>query len=312
MRYKNINGYNISKLTLGTVQLGLNYSIQNSSSKPDIRQSFDILDFALKAGINTLDTASTYGNAEQIIGNFKEKRPDHQVNIVTKFKISDKNLHHFGQAWSEVYRSITTSLAMLRIKVIPICLFHKNKDQPMDLVMKILPEILENLIKDGLIEIGGISVYHPDELKYVLDHDIIKAIQAPMNVFDQRLRQSDLLQQIHNQQKLIFIRSLYLKGLLFMSFKDLKGSLTEAGKYLKILHDIANQSDMTVAQLAFSYVRDMKEVTSIVFGADNIKQIQQNIQLLQSKELEASTREAVENEFHNLPESIITPHLWTF
>ena len=83
------------------------------------------------------------------------------------------------------------------------------------------------------------------------------------------------------------------------------------GHILGFLEDLANQLGMSVAQLAFSYVRDMKEVTSIVVGADNVEQVQQNALFLQSKKLPTESCEVIENEFRSLPEYLITPHLWT-
>lgn len=311
MQYLTVNGYTISRLTLGTVQLGMDYGIHNMSRRPSTKKSLDMIKFALQAGINTLDTARDYGDAEQIIGEFMAGESGKETIVITKFKISSANLRQIDRAWTEVYESVCASLSALRLNRIPICLFHKGKDQSIELVMEILPKILTNLVDEGLIDIGGISVYYPDEVRYTLDHNIIKAIQVPMNVFDQRLRQSGLLQQMYSRQKLIFIRSIYLKGLFFTPPERLKGNLMEAGKYLQMLHNIANQSDMSVAQLVFSYVRDMEEVTSIVFGADNVEQIQQNVHLLQGRALNTTTRQTIEEVFQSLPESIIIPGLWT-
>ena len=39
MEYANIRGLNISKLTLGTVQLGMDYGIANIKGKPDRNES---------------------------------------------------------------------------------------------------------------------------------------------------------------------------------------------------------------------------------------------------------------------------------
>jgi hypothetical protein len=43
MNYTKVNGLNISKLTLGTVQLGMEYGIANKSGKPDMKKAFKIL-----------------------------------------------------------------------------------------------------------------------------------------------------------------------------------------------------------------------------------------------------------------------------
>lgn len=311
MTYSTVNRDSVSKLTLGTAQLGMDYGIYKRSVKPGSKESMQIIDYALQSGINTLDTARDYGNAEQILGDFMVGGFGTEAMIVTKFKISPSNLPHIERARAEVYESVYASLAALRLSQIPICLFHKDKDQPIELVIKILPGILTSLVDDGLIDTGGISVYHPEEVRQALEHTIIKAIQVPMNVFDQRLMRSGLLQQMYDDQKIIFVRSVFLKGLLFIQPENLSGSLIEAGNYLTTLHKIANQSGISVAQLAFSYVRDMEEITSIVFGAENVEQVQQTLQLLQGSAIDTNTRQTIETIFQNIPESIIVPGLWT-
>ena len=54
-----------SKLTLGTVQLGMNYGIANKIGKPNSDESYDILVAALNGGINTVDTSIDYGKVKK-------------------------------------------------------------------------------------------------------------------------------------------------------------------------------------------------------------------------------------------------------
>ena len=56
------------KLVLGTAQFGLNYGVSNTSGKTLECQVSEILDLALKSGIDTLDTARSYGDSEKVIG----------------------------------------------------------------------------------------------------------------------------------------------------------------------------------------------------------------------------------------------------
>ena len=58
----------MGKLVLGTVQFGLDYGINNAMGQVPIDEVKDILNFAKKSGITSLDTASGYGNSEQILG----------------------------------------------------------------------------------------------------------------------------------------------------------------------------------------------------------------------------------------------------
>ena len=77
---------NFSPMTLGTVQLGMNYGIANEGGKPSLEKSFSILSAALEGGINTLDTARAYGTSEEVIGQFLKTWKGAVPNIVTKIR----------------------------------------------------------------------------------------------------------------------------------------------------------------------------------------------------------------------------------
>ena len=59
------------KLSLGSAQWGLNYGISNKNGITSKNEVKKILNFAYKNKINLIDTASSYGNAEKIIGELK-------------------------------------------------------------------------------------------------------------------------------------------------------------------------------------------------------------------------------------------------
>ena len=64
---------NLSKIALGTAQLGLNYGINNSSGKPSHQEIESILNFALSQGIDTLDTAIAYGDSETVLASVSQQ-----------------------------------------------------------------------------------------------------------------------------------------------------------------------------------------------------------------------------------------------
>ncbi|GAB3911989.1 aldo/keto reductase [Larkinella knui] len=311
MNYRIFRDYRFSQLTLGTVQLGLNYGISNSEGMPDRAESYRMLRYAAQVGINTLDTARQYGHSEEILGDFTEDtRGEFALNLVSKFKISPANLSHQERAWKEVHKSVTESLTALKIDRLPVCLHHKGAE-PMAEVIKILPTLLYRLKQEGLIDMGGISAYGPEDLSYILEEDLLEATQIPVNIFDQRLLQSGLLDQLRSQSKLVFARSVFLQGLFFMNPAHLKGSLKKAEPYLVTLQNLAQRAQMTVAQLAFSFVRDLSAVDSLVFGAVNQSQIQQNIELLNGPAIPTALLAEIQDVFQQVEEAIITPAVWT-
>ena len=56
------------KLALGTVQFGLPYGITNQQGQVPSDEVARMLKLAAASGIDTLDTASTYGTSESVLG----------------------------------------------------------------------------------------------------------------------------------------------------------------------------------------------------------------------------------------------------
>jgi aryl-alcohol dehydrogenase-like predicted oxidoreductase len=311
MDYSQIRGYTIPKLTLGTVALGMDYGISNTDGKPVDEKSLEIFSTALSLGINTFDTARTYGDAELLIGNFlSQDRNSLKANLITKFVISNDNLANIELARKQAYESVKSSCSFLKLKQIPVCLFHKANAQNMDLLMETLPVIFEDLKNDGLIDLAGISIYNPYGEEMFLEHPVFEAFQVPVNVFDQRIIRNGMLKKMQLEDKIVFARSVYLQGLFFLSVDELKGNLINARPYILVLQDLAEQAGMSIAQLAFSYVRDLEAVTSIVFGATTELQVQENVKLLHGSKIPLKIRQSLESLFNNMPEDIIVPGLW--
>ena len=58
----------MAELCLGTAQLGMNYGINNKVGKLQKESVFEILDIAIANNIRMWDTASIYGEAEELLG----------------------------------------------------------------------------------------------------------------------------------------------------------------------------------------------------------------------------------------------------
>lgn len=311
MEYINRMGYQLSRLTLGTVQLGMDYGISNAAGKPPSAVAKEILDCASEAGITTLDTSETYGSAEKEIGDYLATgKLKNTPVIVTKFKIPAQSFYSIESVRDQTFSSIHSSLGKLNLGRIPIFLFHKDKDQPLQDLIKPLLHVFTELKKKGLIDIAGISAYGPEDVDTVLKHDILEAVQIPINLFDQRLVNNNSLDQLKDKNKIVFARSIYLQGLFFMNPDELPVKLVAARQYLNRLGEIAKAAGLTIPQLAFAYVNNIRAITSIVFGAVSRKQVDENVALLQTASLQPVIAESIKQAFSDVPEYIITPGLW--
>ena len=73
------------KYVLGTAQFGLNYGISNNTGKVSSTNIEKIFRTAIDQGVNYLDTANVYGDAEDKIGTFFE--------LTKQFKLITKTAH---------------------------------------------------------------------------------------------------------------------------------------------------------------------------------------------------------------------------
>lgn len=310
MQYSNIHGYNMPKLILGTVALGMDYGIANIHGKPQKNESLNILSYALQEGINCFDTARTYGSAEQLIGEFLSSGTEQKITVISKFKISPENIYDIEKARLEVFESVKTSLKYLGIKKIPVCLFHMDRHLPAQEVVRVLPVVFNELISEQLIDIAGVSIDHPSEVSLFINDPVIKAFQVPVNVFDHRLTGNGVLSALSSAGKIVFARSIFLQGLFFLSPGELTGNIRSAAEYLRQLKKLAEDENMTIAQLVFSYILNMDGITGIVFGAENINQVKQNVDLLSVPPLSTKSINLIQQLFSGVPEDIITPGKW--
>jgi len=327
VNYTKIKGMNLSKLTLGTVQLGMNYGIANKRGKPSTDEAFKILTVAVKNGVNSFDTASLYGNSEEVLGQFftseeyknitlekqnsSVKYADEKNNeliITTKFRVIPKdNLTDAGdnanisdsEIEKQIYQWVEHSLEKLKIKKVPVYLLHNAKD--MTQYGKVVPETLKKLKKEGLIDKVGVSVYHPEEVEEMLKEDLYEAVQLPMNLFDQRMINKGIMQKLEDKNIIVFVRSVFLQGLFFLDPENLPQKVQMAREPLLLLRRLADKESMSVAQLAIAYIRDMEGVSSLVLGVETPEQIIENVRLMDAPPISERTRYEIEAGFKNVP-----------
>lgn len=299
-----------SPITLGTVQLGLPYGLKEGTKQPGRETANGILDAAMQGGINTLDTARNYGTAETVIaGHQREHAAMCFPHIVTKFTLTDVDCG-FQEMRTRVRSSLMTSLSALERPGVSVLLFHKAMQQRLDHLIAPMGDIFLELMDEGLIHAGGLSAYRPEDVDALQGHSAFRSVQVPFNIFDHALLQQGRLDALHRDGVFVFVRSVFLKGLLLADPDELPAGLADARAPLMRLRALAGKAGMSVAEAAFSYVRHRDGVGSLVVGADTPDQLRENIRLLEVPPLPADIVAEIEHEFRQIPDHIIIPGLW--
>ena len=283
----------ISPMTLGTVQLGMNYGIANEGGKPSLEKSFAILEEALRGGINSLDTARAYGNSEEVIGAFLKEKGSKDLCITTKIP------RYKGEGSVEKYvlESVEGSLERLGVSRLSSVMLHAAGD-----LLQYGYEIvfaLEELVRRGYTEKVGVSVYTAEEIDELLRYDALQVTQIPMSIFDQRLIACGALDRLAKRGVEVYVRSVFLQGLFFLDPDRVSDPilLAHAVPGIRRLREIAEREGMTVAQLAVGFLRDLEGVTSLVLGADEPSHVKQNLSYFSTPALNERTMEELKREF---------------
>jgi len=203
---------NSKKLVLGTAQFGLNYGITNHHGKISIGLAHQILDDAIQMNINTLDTATSYGDSQSLLGMYSGLS---QFSIITKIPELELPIKSCN-----IIKYIDTTLDILKRSHIEFCLLHRPQQLLQEGGVKIW-KTLKKLKQDGLIKKIGCSVYEPAEIKMLIEQFDLDVVQAPYSIFDRRLDYSGLLEMLNNSNIEVHVRSIFLQGLLLIEACDL-------------------------------------------------------------------------------------------
>ena len=270
-------GRPFSQMSLGTVQLGLDYGIANEDGKPSLEQSYEVLKTAFEGGVTALDTAATYGNSEKVLGSyFRAFGGRDRVFITTKCGVNMAGAPE-DVVRDAVRRSLENSLENLGVDSVDCLMLHRAED--IDEQGDALERVLSDLKAEGLIGCAGISIYHPESLERPLQSDVFSMVQAPMSMFDHALKDSGRIEALRRRGMALIIRSVFLQGLFFLDPDAIEDAelYAAAGEKLRLIRGVARRENMTMAELAIAYIRDMPGVTSLVLGAEKPEQVRQNL-----------------------------------
>ena len=307
MKVNTVKGLDITVLSLGTVQLGMDYGIHNANGKPSLETSFRILDAAMAAGINTLDTAAGYGNSEEVIGAWLNTIPeDQRPFIVTKAaKLDHSSLDALR---ADLKERVKTSRERLGLSQLPLLMLHNCEDYLCD--KENVKLVFEELKASGDILYSGISAYSNHDYGELAASGF-DAVQIPVNIFDWGQIENGGLQKLKDSGMMIFVRSVYLQGLVFQDPETLPAHMAFCKETLVKFRTLCDKYQLSPAVLALSYVLSLPGVTSLVLGSETVEQVQQNARLLnETVTLSPAQMAEIRENFLNTDIKVLNPGLW--
>jgi len=292
-----------SHLVLGTAQLGLPYGIANKTGQPDQAVATAIVREAWKNGIREFDTAQGYGVSENVLGKALYKLGiSNKAKIITKF---DPNLDHLNA--SVLSRALDQSLERLEGRSLYGIMLHR--EEMLSLWDKGLGKILHAFVLSGRVEKIGISVYSPDKAIEVLNTDGVDMVQLPTNILDRRFEKAGVFELADEKRKTIYIRSVFLQGLILMNPREIPEKMDFARPVVKEIEFLSKEFGLSGQEIALGYIKSEMPNTHVIFGAETPGQVRENMTAWQ-KEIPKSLDNKIRTIFVNVDESILNPSLW--
>lgn len=285
-------GLRVSKLCLGTWGIGgAGWDSYSDESR------MDAIKAALECGINFIDTAPAYnaGKAECYVGETLNKlKKRREVVISTKCgnKFVDGKYLRCGSKES-ILKQCDESLKNLKTDYIDIYLVHWPDP---DVELEETIDAVSTLKKEGKILHAGVSNFSKEQIEEAQKYCKIEAFQPQYSLADRK------------DEKLI--RWAYEQGLGIMTYGTLGGGIltgnyrklrtfeqtdsrnrfypyfkeplfSKAMELLTIMDQIAEERNVSLAQVAEKWVIQKRFVSSCIIGAQSRARVEENCRNLQ-------------------------------
>ena len=294
MEYRQLgrSGLQVSEISLGS-WLTLGSSVDVSATRRLVHRAFD-------AGINLIDTADVYaqGDAEEALAPALAELPRHHLVVATKafFPMSERP-NDRGLSRKHLVESVEGSLRRLGIDYIDLHQCHRpDPDTPLDETVR----AYEDLIRQGKVLYWGFSQWQAPEIEGACRIAEAKNAYAPTSSQPQY---SILRRSIEDQ----VMPTCEREGIGHIVWSPLaQGALT--GKYsggkrpagtraadgqrsvfmedylrpevlerIDQLEPLARDGGLSMAQLALAWCLRVPGVASVIVGATNARQLEDNV-----------------------------------
>ncbi len=299
MKYKILGntGLKVSALCLGTMNYGGKgfFGYMGNLDQNEVDKQIRTV---TEAGVNFIDTANIYseGLSEEMIGqaikNLSLNRDD--LVLATKVRGAVGNgQNNLGLSHKHIIQEVEGSLKRLKTDYIDLYQIHTS--DPLTPIEETI-RVLDDLVQSGKIRYFGasnVSAWHLMKgLAYsdYNDRNRFSSLQANYSL-DTRDIEREIIPLLTDQKVGLMVWSPLSGGLLSGKYKrDLKGAkgrlndfpfppFNEERAYdiLDVLYPMAEQKNVSVAQLALAWLMHQNAVSSVIIGATKLHQLQDNL-----------------------------------
>ena len=253
------------KIAIGTANFGMQYGVANSQGKLSKNSVAEILGLAKSLGVTCLDTANAYGESKKVLGEFGVR----DWRVVSKISSIPRDCEDVR---SFVRAEIDLILTSLNLSEFDTVLVHNPKDL-MGNVSEIVYEELQKAKSQGQVEKIGVSIYDPSDLESITSQFQLDVVQAPINVFDNRLQDSGWLDRLASMGVEVHARSVFLQGVLLSAIAQNNDFFKPWNTTFEKWNRFAESSGTSAMMNCIKHVNSYDKVTFAVVGVDSAQNL---------------------------------------
>lgn len=276
-------GVSVSRIALGTVELGLDYGIAGAGDhrRPDEAAAAQLLNHALDIGVTFIDTARMYGEAEAIIGRAIGHR---RREYVIASKVSTSATLLGAEAREHVRREIDKSLAALGTDHIDLMYSHTATVD--EIARGDVYAALDAARQAGKVRAVGASTYGEAAPLAAVKHGGYDCIQVAYNLLDRAL-EAEVLPAALAAKIGVVARSVLLKGALTHRYAHLPEVLADLRAASAQAQALATAAGLSLPEAAYRYVLAHPALSSALVGTARAEELTETVGWAESAPLPA-------------------------
>lgn len=278
MKYRTLGktGIKASILGFGAMRLPL---IDDNPEHVDIKQTEEMMEYAVDHGVNMFDTAWVYhtidrskpGISERILGDILNPYYD-KIHVSTKMPSWDI------KSWDYFDTTLDKQLERLHTDCIDLFFIHSIKDSFYENIKEAgLYEFVDRVLSDGRIKHICFSSHGSIELlnQILDDYDKWECVLTQLNYLDYK-----------ENPGIKGIKKIHEMNMGTMIMEPLRGGQLAINQP-KSVQEIFNKSsrDFTPREWAFNYLWDKQYVDCVLSGMSNLEQVKENISIVDNAEM---------------------------
>jgi aryl-alcohol dehydrogenase-like predicted oxidoreductase len=293
-------GLYVSELCLGTMTYGGSKGIWEAIGSLQQEAVNEQVKFAFEAGINFIDTANVYsmGKSETLLGQALKTLglPRDQIIVATKSTGSmDESPNGRGQSRHHIFNQVDASLKRLQLEHIDLYQIHGvDPLTPFEESLRALNDVVRSgkVRYIGLCNLAAWQIMKSLAVSERMGFAKFVSVQAYYTIASRDLER-EVVPLLQDQKLGLMVWSPLAGGLLSGKYKgaDDKGpagarrvafdfpplNKERAFKCVDAMRPLAQQHQVSVAQIALAWLMSKPFVSSVIIGAKSMDQLRDNI-----------------------------------